>query len=513
MKIFSGLLILLFFNVGVSAQCTVIINNPGTVCTNSTVDITLPAITAGSTAALSYTYWNDSLATIKVANPNIIINSGTYYIKGTEISSGCYEIKPVTVSISNYWTGAASNEWENPANWSCGRLPDAGTRVIINSGTVTVNSNVVIQSIVTNPSVVLTVLGTNRMIVGAASVSHGVQKQIFGSTRHNYDGIFEANNNRVFFGVYNTDVSKHELYCSNRDESSYKLDVYGDEYNWGAPYIRAKLKPNGDVIGIMRERISASNDTIIILLNRDGAKSWQVLKKEAFNAFWANYYSADYSTSLYLFVTASGRLVLTGRYKIAVSDDDGITWRETFSRPAGMHNTDNYYVSTIGNRNFILSDMAVLYSDDNFETGTMTTMTPYGGFIENKLIQLDDGRLVLNYYNALRQSSNNGQSWTNLPFPVLYDSISEMSDSYFGFVSGTTMRMRGKYKPCSGFFTIDIDPSAPFSFYPSTFRPNCAYVYPSYDQLIKSSQTEDKRIYFIAKWSSTFSELAVYRDY
>ncbi|MEO6233110.1 MAG: M12 family metallo-peptidase [Ferruginibacter sp.] len=40
---------------------------------------------------------------------------------------------PPACSI-NYWTGAASAAWENPANWSCGNIPDATTNVIIGPG-------------------------------------------------------------------------------------------------------------------------------------------------------------------------------------------------------------------------------------------------------------------------------------------------------------------------------------------------------------------------------------------
>ncbi|MEO7482496.1 MAG: hypothetical protein ABIT81_01965 [Ferruginibacter sp.] len=35
---------------------------------------------------------------------------------------------------SNNWEGIVSNVWENPANWSCGTVPDVNTVVYINSG-------------------------------------------------------------------------------------------------------------------------------------------------------------------------------------------------------------------------------------------------------------------------------------------------------------------------------------------------------------------------------------------
>lgn len=69
------------------------------------------------------------------------------------------------LSVSNYfylqiadgWTGAVSNQWENPANWACGIVPDEFTDVVINSGTVTVNSNAKCRSITITPTVSFTV--------------------------------------------------------------------------------------------------------------------------------------------------------------------------------------------------------------------------------------------------------------------------------------------------------------------------------------------------------------------
>ncbi len=58
---------------------------------------------------------------------------------------------------TNHWTGSVSSDWENPANWSCGKLPDANTDVVINSGTVVTNSNIVIRTFTINPTVAFTV--------------------------------------------------------------------------------------------------------------------------------------------------------------------------------------------------------------------------------------------------------------------------------------------------------------------------------------------------------------------
>lgn len=65
--------------------------------------------------------------------------------------------KVYTIKFLNTWTGAISTAWENPANWSCGVLPDANTDVVISSGTIVLNSNASCRSLTINPFVNFTV--------------------------------------------------------------------------------------------------------------------------------------------------------------------------------------------------------------------------------------------------------------------------------------------------------------------------------------------------------------------
>jgi gliding motility-associated-like protein len=102
---------------------TVIVTNPASVCAPSKVDITVPAITTGSTANLTFSYWTDAAATITYSTPTAA-TAGTYYIKGTT-ASGCSDIKPVVVT-----TAMAPN---------AGTL--SGTQNICISGTTTFTSN------------------------------------------------------------------------------------------------------------------------------------------------------------------------------------------------------------------------------------------------------------------------------------------------------------------------------------------------------------------------------------
>jgi hypothetical protein len=63
----------------------------------------------------------------------------------------------ITLRFTNTWTGMANNNWETAANWSCSSVPDEHTDVVINGGTVIVNSNATCRSLTINTGVTLTV--------------------------------------------------------------------------------------------------------------------------------------------------------------------------------------------------------------------------------------------------------------------------------------------------------------------------------------------------------------------
>jgi gliding motility-associated-like protein len=84
--------------VTITSTPSLLVNDPQNVCFPTTVDLTLPAITSGSSNLGALTYWTNSTATIPLSSPNIVNSSGTYYIKST--SGICSDIKPVIVSIN-----------------------------------------------------------------------------------------------------------------------------------------------------------------------------------------------------------------------------------------------------------------------------------------------------------------------------------------------------------------------------------------------------------------------------
>lgn len=87
--------------VVINDKPTVVITDPGAVCIPQTVNITVPAVTAGSTPGLTYTYFVDADNYITLTNAAAVSIGGTYYIKGTN-TSGCSDNKPVNVLLNDF---------------------------------------------------------------------------------------------------------------------------------------------------------------------------------------------------------------------------------------------------------------------------------------------------------------------------------------------------------------------------------------------------------------------------
>ena len=78
---------------------SLVVNDPEAVCYPETVDLTKPAIYTGSDPDLLYEYFNDAEASISIPDAKTIKTSGTYYTKATNVSTGCFTMKPVVVNI------------------------------------------------------------------------------------------------------------------------------------------------------------------------------------------------------------------------------------------------------------------------------------------------------------------------------------------------------------------------------------------------------------------------------
>lgn len=86
-------------DVTTNALPSLVVTSPAAVCSPSTVDITAAAVTAGSDAGLTLTYWADPNATVTFPSPNAIASSGMFYIKAVN-GNNCSVISPVTVTVN-----------------------------------------------------------------------------------------------------------------------------------------------------------------------------------------------------------------------------------------------------------------------------------------------------------------------------------------------------------------------------------------------------------------------------
>lgn len=88
--------------ITVNPKPILVITNPAAVSPPNTVNLTVPAVTVGSTfpSGTTLSYYMNAGATTSLNNPSAVGASGIYYIKAAS-ADGCIDIKPVVVTISN----------------------------------------------------------------------------------------------------------------------------------------------------------------------------------------------------------------------------------------------------------------------------------------------------------------------------------------------------------------------------------------------------------------------------
>lgn len=84
-------------NVIINQAPALTIADPLPACPGGTVDITSPTVITGSTGTI--TFWEDSAATITLANPSVVGVAGAYYIQGANTCGSV--IEPVNVTFTD----------------------------------------------------------------------------------------------------------------------------------------------------------------------------------------------------------------------------------------------------------------------------------------------------------------------------------------------------------------------------------------------------------------------------
>ncbi len=145
--------------VTVNPQPDLQITDPVAVCSPSTVDITLAAVTSGTTGGGVMSYWLNSLATTSLSSPAAITTSGTYYIKLTALG-GCTDIQPVIVTVNPAQASSAGAD----ITLCTGDTGNIGVPAVLGNTYSWNPTTGLTNSTISNPSITLTNSGASPVI-------------------------------------------------------------------------------------------------------------------------------------------------------------------------------------------------------------------------------------------------------------------------------------------------------------------------------------------------------------
>jgi hypothetical protein len=154
---------------------TILSSNLVSLCPNS--NFSFPAISSGTNPRWQVDtgsgfvnlsdggiYSGTNTTTLSITNAPSSLYGYAYRCKFTgPIYSQVYTLKFEVI-----WNGDVSTAWENPANWSCNGLPDAGTDVIINTGKLNyprLNTNTTIRTLKINNGATGRIMAGNKLTV------------------------------------------------------------------------------------------------------------------------------------------------------------------------------------------------------------------------------------------------------------------------------------------------------------------------------------------------------------
>ncbi|HSK11884.1 MAG TPA: choice-of-anchor Q domain-containing protein, partial [Phnomibacter sp.] len=107
-----------------------------------------------------YTGTTTNMLTIKNIPGNWYGQTYRCAINGGQQYGRVYAIK-----FRNEWLGPADGSWHNAAHWSCGRVPDEFTDVVISRGSVVISANTVVRSLFLEPGVQISLVGQSTLTV------------------------------------------------------------------------------------------------------------------------------------------------------------------------------------------------------------------------------------------------------------------------------------------------------------------------------------------------------------
>lgn len=154
---------------GAVVKPIVTVTNPASVCAPLTVNLTDAAVTTGSPAGLSYTYFTDPAATTPLASPDKVSVSGTYYIVGANSSNISSDPMPVVVTVIVIQNLKAAFTFDSYCINNAVQFTNTSTT----SGPVTYqwSDNTGKTSTATSPSFTFTATGTSNMKLKVTSVT------------------------------------------------------------------------------------------------------------------------------------------------------------------------------------------------------------------------------------------------------------------------------------------------------------------------------------------------------
>jgi gliding motility-associated-like protein len=154
---------------GTIVRPVVTVTSPAAVCAPLTVNLTNAAVTAGSPAGLSYTYFTDASATTVLASPDKVAVSGTYYIVGTDNSNVASVPMPVVVTVIVIQNLKAAFTFDSYCINNAVQFTNTSTT----SGPVSYqwSDNTGKTSTATSPSFTFTATGASNMKLKVTSVS------------------------------------------------------------------------------------------------------------------------------------------------------------------------------------------------------------------------------------------------------------------------------------------------------------------------------------------------------